>query len=531
MTQGNGNGNGEAAVVQRESKKLKRSLTLLPLFGLMYFTVCGGTFGIEPLVGYSGSGLALLLIVLTPFIFSLPNVLMVRELSTMMPAEGGYYHWVKQAFGPFAGFMAGWNNWVVSWLDVSIYPVLAAYYLSFFIPALRNGTTLGGYEVSPDLLSWFVTIIIIWGVSYMQIRGSRLSGIFTSWLGAILMIPLFLMGIIGIYNWIVYGGPELTFLPGGEAISPETMTAALSTGLFVVMWNYMGWELPSAAGDEVVNPRKTYPAAMTLVLIAAILTYTIPTLGGMMGGGGDDGRTIIWGIEATTDEGIIAEVEPYGFTAQDLESWGVDPTSDIGWEFPDIGHAVGVKFGGSEFGLVLGGLLTIAAVMSMIGLFTGNSLGGTRVPFALAEDGMFPRSLVKVHSQYGTPFVAIIVTGIVYSIFSLSAFAFLVVADVFLQLLVILAEFAAMWKLRFSMPDKPRDRVPGGYIGMVLVTLGPTVIILVAIYSQIVDAGFSSIGWALVLMAVGVILYFPFRKYLKPGIPDVDPFEESLDYD
>src|SRR5512139_2131858 len=101
MAQGNGNGNGEAAVIQRESKKLKRSLTLFPLFGLMYFTVCGGTFGIEPLVGYSGSGLALLLIVLTPFIFSLPNVLMVRELSTMMPAEGGYYHWVKKAFGPF----------------------------------------------------------------------------------------------------------------------------------------------------------------------------------------------------------------------------------------------------------------------------------------------------------------------------------------------------------------------------------------------------------------------------------------------
>jgi amino acid transporter len=523
------NGTGEA-IVQREAKKLKRSLTLLPLFGLMYFTVCGGTFGIEPLVGYSGAGLALLLIFLTPFVFSLPNVLMVRELSTMMPAEGGYYHWVKKAFGPFTGFMAGWNNWVVSWLDVSIYPVFAAYYLSFFIPALSEGAVIGGIEFSPDLLSWFVAVIIIWGVSLLQIRGSRLSGMFTNWLGVILMIPLFVMGFIGIYNWIVYGGPTLTFLPGGEAASAETLTAALSTGLFVVMWNYMGWELPSAAGDEVVNPRKTYPAAMTLVLIAAILTYTIPTIGGMMGGGGDDGRTIIWGIEATTDEGIIAEVEPYGFTAEDLESWGVDPTSDIGWEFPNIGHAVGTKFGGEGFGVVLGSLLTIAAVLSMIGLFTGNSLGGTRVPFALAEDGMFPRFLVRVHNKYGTPFVAIIITGVIYSIFSLSAFAFLVVADVFLQMIVILAEFAAMWVLRFKMPDKPRDRVPGGWIGMFLVTLGPTAIILLAIYSQVVEAGFSSIGYALVLMAIGVILYFPFRKYLKPGVPDVDPFEESLDY-
>jgi amino acid transporter len=169
--------------------------------------------------------------------------------------------------------------------------------------------------------------------------------------------------------------------------------------------------------------------------------------------------------------------------------------------------------------------------MSMVGLFTGNSLGGTRVPFALAEDGMFPRFLVKVHSKYGTPFVAIIVTGVIYSIFSLNAFAFLVVADVFLQMLVILAEFAAMWVLRYKMPEKPRDKVPGGWFGMFLVTLGPTVIILLAIYSQIVEAGFSSIGWALAFMVIGIILYFPIKKYLKPGVPDVDPFEESLDYD
>jgi amino acid transporter len=100
--------------IQQEARKLKRELTLLPLFGLIYFTVCGGAFGIEPLVGLSVPGVALILIVLTPLIFSIPNMLLVREMTSMMPVEGGYYHWVKQAFGPFAGFMAGWMNWVVS---------------------------------------------------------------------------------------------------------------------------------------------------------------------------------------------------------------------------------------------------------------------------------------------------------------------------------------------------------------------------------------------------------------------------------
>ncbi|MEM5774908.1 MAG: amino acid permease, partial [Anaerolineaceae bacterium] len=105
-------------VIKTETKKLKRELTLLPLFGLIYFTVCGGSFGAEPMVGYSGPLFTLVLFAITPLLFSIPNMLMVREMSSMMPVEGGYYHWVKQAFGPFTGFMAGWMNWVVSWVDV-----------------------------------------------------------------------------------------------------------------------------------------------------------------------------------------------------------------------------------------------------------------------------------------------------------------------------------------------------------------------------------------------------------------------------
>jgi amino acid transporter len=269
---------------------------------------------------------------------------------------------------------------------------------------------------------------------------------------------------------------------------------------------------------------------MTLVLIAAIITYALPVLGGLYGGGADDGRYQLWGIEGG-DEGIGPVLEEYGVTPEQMDAWGVDPTSSVGWEFPEIGRAVAEKFGSPTLGLVMGSFLTIAAVLSMLGLFTGNSLGGSRVPFALAEDGMFPRWMVKVHSKYGTPHVAILIVAVIYSIFSLSAFAFLVVADVFLQCLVILAEFAAMWKLRFSMPDRPRQRVPWGWFGMVLVTLGPTAIILLAFYSQIVEEGFSSIGWALGFMALGAILYFPIRAYLKPGVPDIDPFEPSVEYD
>jgi hypothetical protein len=66
--------------------------------------------------------------------------------------------------------------------------------------------------------------------------------------------------------------------------------------------------------------------------------------------------------------------------------------------------------------------------------------------------------------------------------------------------------------------------IPGGIPGLVLATLGPVVIVLLAIVSQYVTEGLKSIGWALLFMVIGAILYFPFRHYLKPGVPDVDPY-------
>jgi amino acid transporter len=515
---------GAAIEIKKERGKLKRELTLLPLFGLIYFTVCGGAFGAEPMVGWSGPGLALLLMVLTPIFFSIPNMLMVREMSSMMPVEGGYYHWVKQAFGRFPGFMAGWMNWVVSWVDVSIYPVLAAYYLGYFITPLREGAVIGGIEFSPAFLSWVVAAILIWSVSYLNVRGARLAGLTANWMGLVMIIPLVLMVIFGFYAWFTNGTPtDLPFMPKGE-----NLVGALSTGIFVAMWNFMGWELPTAAGDEIVNPKKTYPRAMVLVLVAAILTYSLPTLAGLMGGAGTNGQYQAWGIEEFEEgAGVGAAMMEYEITQEQIDAMGIDPNQSYGWEFPDIAHRIGDVVAGkdSPLSMFLGTAVMISAVLSMIGLFIGNGLGGTRVPFAMAEDGMMPKFMTKVHPRYGTPWVSILFCAVIYSIFSLSAFASLVVIDVFLNMLVLMAEFFALWKLRFTKPDLPRAKVPGGYWGLIYMTLFPLIIITFAIYSQYVEAGFKSIGWALLAMAVGVALYFPILKWVKPGIPDVDPYE------
>lgn len=524
----------EGSTATAAKSLLKRELTLLPLFGFIYFTVCGGSFGTEALASMSGPGLMLVMFILTPIMFSIPNMLMVREMQSMMPVEGGYYHWLKKAFGPFVGFMGGWMNWVVSWVDVTIYPVLAASYLAFFIPALRDGATIGGMEIPAWVLSWLVALIIIWGISYLNMRGARLAGLTTDWMGIVMMLPLIAMSVIGIAAWIKGGTTiSLPFLASGEAVSIPSLMPALSTGLYVAMWNFMGWELATAAGDEIVNPKKTYPLAMLLVLIATLATYSLPAVAGMYGGAAEDGRYQLWGLEASDEQvGIIGDLAGEDPAAVQewtpkLNAWGVDPATTEGWFYPEIAAAVSDKFTGETGGMlarVMGTLVTIAAILSMVGLFIGNGLGGTRVPFALAQDGMMPKFMVQVHPKYGTPWVSILLCGVIFSIFSLQAFAFLVVMDVFINMIVLMAQFFAMWKLRITMPELPRKKVPGGWVGLTLVTLLPLIVVVIAIVSYYLEEGPSALTWALAAMALGAVLYFPIRRMIKPGVPDVDPF-------
>src|SRR5690348_18345433 len=97
----------------------------------MYFTVSGGPFGLEGLVGAVGPGLALLLLCATPLLYSVPETLLIGELASMLPFEGGYYQWVKRAFGDFGGSWNGWRSWVYPLVAMAIYPVLFIHYFRF----------------------------------------------------------------------------------------------------------------------------------------------------------------------------------------------------------------------------------------------------------------------------------------------------------------------------------------------------------------------------------------------------------------
>jgi amino acid transporter len=392
------------------------------------------------------------------------------------------------------------------------------------VPQLNDGA--GG--IPAWVLQWLVAIAFIVIIQVLQARGARLAGLTSIWLGVILMIPIVIMTVIGFYNWGAHGsGFHMTMTAPGSGAG-----GAFALGLWVVMWNYMGWELPTSAGDEIVKPKRTYPLAMALVLIASIATYALPTVAALYGGAGEESKVMLWGLEESeAGAGIGPDLLTAGMTQQQIDAAGVDATSDKGWGLPEIATAVAEKttHSGSPFSSFLGNFMMVGAILSMLGLLVGNSVSATRIPFALSEDGMAPRWLVRVHRKWGTPWVAIVVTGFLFCVFSVNAFSSLVVIDVLLNSLTLLIQFAALWRLRFTRRDLPRSRVPGGWIGLGIVTLLPTLVIALAIGYQIHDEGLWAVWGALITMAAGAILYFPFKHYLKDtrNVPDVDPYVEA----
>ena len=135
---------------------VKRQLTLLPLVGLMFFTVSGGAYGLEDVISASGPGMAIILIIVTPIIWSLPAALMVAELSTALPVEGGFYQWV-------------------TFVDMALYPVLFADYLSqTYFPDGASGKVvfldLGFVQFD---VHWLLCLAVIWPFAYLNVRSTK----------------------------------------------------------------------------------------------------------------------------------------------------------------------------------------------------------------------------------------------------------------------------------------------------------------------------------------------------------------------
>ena len=105
---------------------------LLPLVAATYFMVSGGPYGIEDILGGAGYGWAILILLMLPLLWSLPTALMIGELAAAIPAEGGFYVWVRRGLGPFWGYQESWLSLTASIFDMALYPSIFVLYLGKF---------------------------------------------------------------------------------------------------------------------------------------------------------------------------------------------------------------------------------------------------------------------------------------------------------------------------------------------------------------------------------------------------------------
>src|SRR6202795_4063949 len=114
----------------------RRKLRILPLIAATYFMVSGGPYAIEDILGGSGYTTAIVILLVLPFLWSLPTALMIGELASAIPEDGGFYIWVRRALGPFWGYQEGWLSLSASIFDMAIYPAIFVLFLGKFWGAL-----------------------------------------------------------------------------------------------------------------------------------------------------------------------------------------------------------------------------------------------------------------------------------------------------------------------------------------------------------------------------------------------------------
>ncbi len=425
------------------------TLGLGPLVAVMFFIVSGGPFGLEGLVGSVGPMLALTLLVATPLVYSVPEALLVGELASMLPLEGGYYQWVKRAFGRFWGFWNGWLSWAYSLLDMALYPVLLLQYLRFFAPGL------GQVE------SWLIACAMIWGATWLNLRGTRVVGGASGVFVALVLAPFAVLTFIATARWLSPGqGAHVIAAP--TQIAGTSFLGAIGIGMSQAIWNYSGWDNASTISGEIHDASSTYPRALIRTVPLVALVY------------------------------LVAIVPVLAVTQ--ASAW-----TDGAW--PDLATSLA--------GPWLGAWLAAAGMVSAFALFNALLLAYSRIPLVLARDGLLPAALARTDAR-GVPRNAVLVSAVLYSIFALIPFGGLLAGDVLLYTAALALEFAALLQLRRAEPRlRGAFRVPLGIPGLAVLAALPILLIVTAVTLEVRshEIGLPGVMAAVALALAGPVWY------------------------
>ncbi|MGH9328726.1 MAG: APC family permease [Terriglobia bacterium] len=435
----------------------------LGLTCVIFFTVSGGAYGLEPLVGSLDPGWAVALILITPLLWCLPIAWMVSELSSALPAEGGYYAWVREGLGSFWGFQEGWWTLCYTAIDMAIYPVLFVDYLAYFYPSVALPSS-GSPSWRVFIFRWLIALAVILSAFVVNARGIRMVGRSSAVTTALVLAPFGVLTFIGLDHW---SSLENAFSAIRYGLTRGHNAHFLALGLAVVLWNYSGWDNVSTFAAEVKHASRSYPAALAAAQILIVVAYLLPVLAGV----GRTSSPALWSESA-------------------------------GW--PEIARLVAGNW--------LAAAVAAMGVVSAWSMFNSQLLYVSRLPSAMALDGWFPSSLARISVSAGVPMASLGLACAVAGIAAALPFTKLVVIDILLYSAELLLEFLALIALRLKRPEMERPfRVPWGWPGVILVSVLPLGLAGVVAVATLEGGSVLRLGIIPVVILSGVVIYFARR--------------------
>jgi amino acid transporter len=313
----------------------------------------------------------------------------------------------------------------------------------------------------PGITGWkhyLVSVGLIAVITWINLRGIQMVGKVATALEIFIFVPVIVMIGIAFLHW--HHNPFSPLIP-----PHEPTFKIFGVGLALGLWLYSGYEQVSTVAEEVTDPQRAYPLALALVVPLSIAAYFLPTFAGLASAG-------------------------------EWQNW------HTGF-FSDAARIIG--------GPWLGTWMTLAAMVCNIALLNSTVLTATRMPFAMAEDGYLSSALTRKHSRYGTPWLAIVVSAIIYALLAWQSLGQLISVYIWLRSATTVLTVVSAWKLRRTRPEMPRAFViPGGRWGLVYVVGAPVVMAIVALLG---GDRFATVGGAIAIL-LGPAVYLLIARRL-----------------
>jgi APA family basic amino acid/polyamine antiporter len=437
-----------AGAAAETPKQLRRVLGMWDLVLMIIGTVIGSGIFLVPgaVLRAVGNSVPLGLSVwLAGGILSLLGALTYGELSSMKPRAGGLYVYIRDCFGPFPAFLFGWTLFfVISSGSIATLAVAFGNYLGEFVQLSAFGTKI-------------VALLVILVITAVNMRGTRQSADLLNVTTAIKVTAILVVSAA-----LLWHGRNPIF--GGENITDHQSmgTSGFGLAMISVLWAYEGWQYVTYSAGETVNPQRTFPLAFMIGSAALIGIYLFANFGYLaaLGTSGVAGSTRV----AATALGVV------------------------------------VSQGAGKF-------VAIVILISMFSAANSIMLNSPRVYYAMANDGLFFRSLSQVHPRFGTPALAVGAAGIWSAVLAASGtFEQLLTYVVFIGWIFYGLAAASIFIYRKRAPDAVRPyRVPAYPWTPIVFILAATALVANTIASQPIRA---AIGLGIVFLGAPAYIFW-----------------------